>query len=73
MLDKVEKQNIRIGKFIATNKNTIINLYYTPTVLTTNSLVFNKKDMSLWWEQGFTYAKIKNKQLNETKVAESSE
>lgn len=73
MLDRVEKQNIRIGKFVAANKDAIINLYYTPTVLTTNSLVFNKKDMSLWWEQGFNYAKMKNKQLNETKVEESTE
>ncbi len=73
MLDRVEKQNIRIGKFVAANKDAIINLYYTPTVLTTNSLVFNKEDMSLWWEQGFSYAKMKNKQLNETKVEEASE
>ncbi|WP_432411161.1 patatin-like phospholipase family protein [Rasiella sp. SM2506] len=73
MLDRVEKQNIRIGKFVAANKNAIINLYYTPTVLTTNSLVFNKKDMSLWWEQGFKYAQMKNKQLNEIKIEEATE
>tara|TARA_R100000935_G_scaffold55682_1_gene85888 strand:+ start:7869 stop:8789 length:921 start_codon:yes stop_codon:yes gene_type:complete len=73
MLDRVEKQNIRIGKFVAANKDAIINLYYTPTVLTTNSLVFNKENMTLWWEQGFNYAKMKNKQLNETKVEEASE
>lgn len=73
MLDRVEKQNIRIGKFVATHKNAIINLYYTPTVLTTNSLIFNKEDMTNWWEQGFQYAKNKNKQLNETKVEEPSE
>ncbi|MAZ73302.1 MAG: patatin [Flavobacteriaceae bacterium] len=73
MLDRVEKQNIRIGKFVAANKNAIINLYYTPTVLTTNSLIFNKEDMALWWEQGLHYAKLKNKELNETKVEEPSE
>src|SRR5690606_17462767 len=38
MLDRIESQNIRIGKFAAVNKNVIINFYYTPTVLTTNSL-----------------------------------
>ena len=43
MADRIEKQNIRIGKFVATNKDVIINLYYTPTVLTTNSLIFDKK------------------------------
>ena len=36
MLERIEYQNIRIGKFVATNQNTIINFYYTPTVLTTN-------------------------------------
>ncbi|MDX1463690.1 MAG: patatin-like phospholipase family protein [Marinirhabdus sp.] len=73
MLDRVEKQNIRIGKFVAANKNAIINFYYTPTVLTTNSLIFNKKDMSEWWELGHTYAQMKNKELNETKVEDPSE
>ena len=65
MLDRVEKQNIRIGKFVANNSNAIINLYYTPTVLTTNSLIFDKKLMSDWWESGFNYAKMKNSELNE--------
>jgi len=67
MLDRIEKQNIRIGKFVATNKNVIINLYYTPTVLTTNSLIFDKEKMTAWWESGFNYAKKKNKELNEIK------
>ena len=71
MLDRVEKQNIRIGKFVAGNNNAIINLYYTPTVLTTNSLVFDKKLMSKWWESGFDFAKKKNSELNEIKTLDS--
>ena len=71
MFDRVEKQNIRIGKFVASNKNVIINLYYTPTVLTTNSLVFDKKMMSIWWQTGINYAKRKNIELNEIKSEES--
>ena len=71
MLDRVEKQNIRIGKFVANNSNAIINLYYTPTVLTTNSLIFDKKLMSQWWESGFKYAKQKNSELNEIKALDS--
>ncbi|RMA58634.1 patatin-like phospholipase family protein [Ulvibacter antarcticus] len=67
MLDRVEKQNIRIGKFVAGNQDAIINLYYTPTVLTTNSLIFDKKLMTDWWESGFNYAKLKNIELNEIK------
>ncbi len=65
MIDRVEKQNITIGKFAANNKDAIINLYYTPIVLTTNSLVFNKEKMAQWWERGFQYAARKNTELNE--------
>ncbi|MEP0263569.1 patatin-like phospholipase family protein [Dokdonia sp.] len=65
MIDRVEKQNITIGKFAASHKNVIINLYYTPIVLTTNSLVFNKKNMTKWWKSGFQYAASKNRELNE--------
>lgn len=70
MLDRVEKQNIRIGKFVAGNHDAIINLYYTPTVLTTNSLIFNKQKMTQWWESGIKYAQMKNKELNEIKDTE---
>ncbi len=65
MLDRIEKQNIRIGKFAAANKNVIINFYYTPTVLTTNSLIFDKIKMERWWESGFSFAKFKNEELNQ--------
>jgi len=62
MLTHVEKHNIVIGKLAANNKNVKLNLYYTPTVLTTNSLVFDKKLMQKWWKSGFKYAKSKQKQ-----------
>lgn len=65
MLDRIELQNIRIGKLVATHSNAIINLYYTPTVLTTDSLIFEKEKMSAWWESGYNYAKTKNVELNE--------
>ena len=68
MADRIEKQNIRIGKFVATNKDVIINLYYTPTVLTTNSLIFDKEMMGKWWERGFAYAHQKNDELNEIRT-----
>ncbi len=71
MLDRVEKQNIRIGKFVAGNNDAIINLYYTPTVLTTNSLIFDKKLMSQWWKSGFNFAKQKNSELNEIKALDA--
>ncbi len=67
MADRIEKQNIRIGKFVAGNNDAILNFYYTPTVLTTNSLVFDKEEMEQWWESGFRYAQKKNIELNEIK------
>jgi predicted patatin/cPLA2 family phospholipase len=60
MLDRIEKQNIRIGKYVANHNDAIINFYFTPTVLTTNSLIFDKDKMTSWWESGFDYAMSKN-------------
>ena len=67
MVDRIEKQNITIGKFAAAHENAIINLYYTPTVLTTNSLIFNKEKMKDWWQKGFAYASQKNQETSEVK------
>jgi len=64
MLDRIEFQNIRIGKFVANNQDAIINFYYTPTVLTTNALVFNKEKMTQWWQSGFDFAKYKNEETS---------
>ena len=70
MLDRIESQNIRIGKFVATNNNTIINFYYTPTVLTTNSLIFNKEKMTQWWRIGFEFAEHVNEKSSPLETAE---
>ena len=64
MLDRIENQNIRIGKLVANQKDAIINFYYNPTVLTTNSLIFNKERMTLWWKRGYLYAKNKNEETS---------
>lgn len=63
MMDHVEKHNITIGKLFAKQHDVKLNLYYTPTVLTTNSLVFDKKLMTKWWEEGFVYAKNQHNEL----------
>ncbi|MEC7265047.1 MAG: patatin-like phospholipase family protein [Bacteroidota bacterium] len=64
MLDRIENQNVRIGKLVANQKDAIINFYYTPTILTTNSLIFNKERMTLWWKRGYLYAKNKNEETS---------
>jgi predicted patatin/cPLA2 family phospholipase len=63
MLTNVERHNITIGKLAANNKGVKLNLYYTPTILTTNSLVFDQILMAKWWESGYTYAKSKKEEL----------
>ncbi|MBU2997454.1 patatin-like phospholipase family protein [Cellulophaga baltica] len=65
MLDRIEHQNIRIGKYVAKHNNSIINFYYTPTVLTTNSLIFEKEKMTSWWQSGFNYAKFKSSEISQ--------
>ena len=65
LLTQVEKQNITIGKLAAKNKNVKLNLYYTPTQLTDNALIFNKDKMKIWWQQGYDYAKNKSEIMSD--------
>ena len=60
--DRIESQNMHIGKLVAQDNNTSIRMFYTPKILTTNSLIFNKEQMKEWWQQGWEYAR--NKALN---------
>jgi NTE family protein len=56
LLDQVEYHDVVEGKLAAMNKKVKLTTYYTPVQLTENSLVFNKKAMTSWWQQGFDYA-----------------
>ncbi len=60
LLDQVEKNDIELGKLEAKSKNVKLNLYYTPTSLTENSLIFSKRLMEKWWQQGYDYAEEKH-------------
>jgi NTE family protein len=64
-LDQVEKHDVAIGKLIAKNKDVKLNLYYTPTKLTNNALIFNEKEMKKWWYDGFEYAKNKSEFMSD--------
>lgn len=68
LLDQVEKHDITIGKLAAKNKNVKLNLYYTPTKLTENSLIFSKPLMESWWKQGYNYAKKKHSELDSNEL-----
>ncbi len=62
VLDQIEYHDISEGVLAAKHNGIQLNLYYTPTKLTENSLVFNKKLMKEWWLQGFNYAESKFKE-----------
>ncbi|MBQ0735454.1 patatin-like phospholipase family protein [Aquimarina celericrescens] len=68
MLDQVEGHDTIVGKLAAINKDVPLNLYYTPSKLTENSLIFDKKLMGSWWRQGFEYAAEKAKHAEENKL-----
>ncbi|MCM4173946.1 patatin-like phospholipase family protein [Arenibacter sp. TNZ] len=59
VLDQIEYHDISEGVLAAKHKGVQLNLYYTPIKLTENSLIFNKKLMSQWWQQGYSYAEDK--------------
>jgi predicted patatin/cPLA2 family phospholipase len=60
LLNQVERSDIVIGKLASLNNNVKLNLYYTPTTLTENSLIFSKRLMEKWWKQGHDYAEKKH-------------
>jgi predicted patatin/cPLA2 family phospholipase len=70
VLDQIERSNVIEGKLAANNKDVILNLYYTPSKLTENSLIFDKKLMTEWWDQGFKYANDKALNVKENKLKE---
>ncbi len=70
LMDQMEKHDITIGKLAAKTKDVQLNLYYTPTRLTENSLIFSKRLMVKWWQEGYDYAKQKsneNSKMSELK------
>ncbi|MGY0392153.1 patatin-like phospholipase family protein [Bizionia sp. KMM 8389] len=60
LLNQVERNDILIGKLAAKNRGVKLNLYYTPSSLTENSLIFSKRLMTKWWEQGYENAKMRH-------------
>lgn len=66
-MDQVGKRDLWNGKLAAKNKNTKLNLYYTPTKLTNNALIFNQKKMKKWWDLGFKYAQNKSEIMSDNK------
>ena len=64
----IEEQNVKIGKFTANYQDALINFYYTPTILTTNSLVFDQEQMTKWWKSGYLYAASRSEESSELEL-----
>lgn len=53
IIDQIEFHNIAEGKLAALAKDVKLNLFYTPTKLTENALIFDKTLMKNWWKRGY--------------------
>jgi len=60
MQRKIAKDNIDLSRLNSFGREISINIYYTPYMLTENSLVFNKEQMIQWWDEGYINAKSGN-------------
>ncbi|MEX2592492.1 MAG: patatin-like phospholipase family protein [Anditalea sp.] len=60
MLDQIANDDITIGRFNGAEKKVILNFYHPPELLTENSLIFEPKMMSKWWQEGLEFGKRTN-------------
>lgn len=60
LMDQIERNDIYMGQLAAKAHNAKLNLYYTPTNLTENSLIFSKRLMVKWWKEGYEHARQKH-------------
>jgi predicted patatin/cPLA2 family phospholipase len=55
MGDTIVKDNIKVGQLLAKEKGVELRIFYTPKILTTNSLVFDQGKMEKWWLEGWSH------------------
>ena len=58
MGDRITDDNIKVGELLAKERGVELRLYFTPRVLTTHSLVFDRHEMHQWWQEGWDYAQL---------------
>jgi predicted patatin/cPLA2 family phospholipase len=54
---ELNRYDIQIPKLKVLDNDVILNIYYTPRVLTNNELIFDKGIMLDWWTEGFECGK----------------
>ena len=56
MGDQILQDNKKVGQLLAQQKGVKLRIFYTPKVLTTNSLVFDQEELEKWWQEGWEHA-----------------
>lgn len=56
MGDQILEDNIKVGQLLAQQKGVKSRIFYSPKVLTTNSLIFDQEEMEKWWQEGWEHA-----------------
>lgn len=56
LLDQNNHNKLELSELRPQNRLVKINRYFTPHLLTENSLVFNKEQMKKWWQEGKDFA-----------------
>jgi hypothetical protein len=52
-------------RILAKHKDVTLNLFYTPTHLTDNALIFQEEHK--WWQEGYDYALNKSEIMSDLK------
>jgi predicted patatin/cPLA2 family phospholipase len=60
MMDQIYQSDIAIGQLKALHKNVQLRFFHLPRVLTETPLIFNKQEMTTWWEEGYMHAQKVN-------------
>lgn len=50
-------KDLMLGQLKSARHNVKVNIYFTPKLLTEYPLVFDKQQMTEWWQQGYLHAK----------------
>ena len=74
MNKEITKDDLVIGQLEGEETEVKINIYRVPFSLTKNSIIFDKDQMTKWWEMGYEFAKEHNQvnyKLKRTKTSKA--
>jgi hypothetical protein len=57
MSREISLSDVAVSKLLAKDKDVKLRFYYTPYKLTDNSLMFDKEQMTKWWQEGYDFVK----------------